>query len=92
MINITYSGLRGELASVWDQVEDNREVAKVERRGHENMVMILEEEYNSLKETLYLLSNPANAERLLQAKEELERGDSVTIDITDEIDLSQFSD
>lgn len=32
------------------------------------IIILSEEDYSSLIETLYLLSNPANAEKLLQAK------------------------
>ena len=41
-------------------------------------------------ETEYLLSSKANAELLQEAKEQLDRGEGTTIDITDGVDLSQF--
>lgn len=36
----------------------------------ENMVVMSEQDYLSLQETLYLLSNPHNAEHLRQARQE----------------------
>ncbi|MFQ6229837.1 type II toxin-antitoxin system Phd/YefM family antitoxin [Nocardia sp. NPDC002869] len=49
------------------------------RKG--NAVLISEDEYNSLRETLYLMRSPANAARLAQGIAQLEAGDSVEVDL-----------
>ena len=46
----------------------------VKERGEQLDIMPLDE-YNSLKETLYLLSNPANAEHVLRSISEAQAGD-----------------
>ncbi len=44
------------------------------------MVVVSLEDYESLKETAYLMRSPANARRLLDAMERLEAGRGVTHD------------
>jgi antitoxin YefM len=57
-------------------VEDSEEVI-VTRSGHEAAVIISLSEWNSIKETQYLLSNPVNAARLRKAISDLEAGKGV---------------
>jgi antitoxin YefM len=64
---ISYSHARQNLADLWDAVEDSREAAVIQRRGHEDMALIPADELASLRETAYLLRSPANAARLLAA-------------------------
>ena len=66
-IEITYSEARNNLASLLDRVTDDREVAVIRRRGHEDVALISAAELSSLLETAYLLRSPANAERLDKA-------------------------
>jgi antitoxin YefM len=63
----SYSHARQNLASLWDEVEDSREAAVIQRRGHDDMALIPAEELSSLQETAYLLRSPENAARLLAA-------------------------
>jgi len=74
-IEITYSEARNNLASLLDRVTDDREVAVIRRRGHEDVALISAAELSSLLETAYLLRSPANAERLVKALKRA-RGDS----------------
>jgi antitoxin YefM len=66
-IQTTYSQARAQLASLLDQVSDNREVVIIQRRGAEDVALIAADELTSLLETAHLLRSPANAERLLTA-------------------------
>jgi antitoxin YefM len=66
-VKVSYSHARDHLAEIWDEVEDKREVAVIQRRGHEDMALIPADELESLRETAYLLRSPANAVRLLAA-------------------------
>lgn len=66
-LKVSYSHARDNLADVWDVVEDSREAAVIQRRGHEDMALIPAEELASLRETAYLLRSPQNAARLLAA-------------------------
>ena len=63
----TYTIARENLASLLDQVVDDREIIIIERRNKPNVALIAEDELTSLKETAYLLRSPQNAARLLDA-------------------------
>ncbi|HEX3927090.1 MAG TPA: type II toxin-antitoxin system Phd/YefM family antitoxin [Gemmatimonadales bacterium] len=80
-IKTTYSHAREHLASLWDEIEDSREAAVIERRGHEDMALIPLDELTSLRETAYLLRSPANAARLLAALTRARRGRTGSTDL-----------
>ena len=71
---ITYSSARANLASTMDRVCNNHEALIITRNGEQSVVMLSLEDFQSLKETAYLLRSPANAKRLLGAIEALEAG------------------
>jgi len=61
---ITYTDLRQNLNTYINRVIQNRDSLIVTRKNSENVVLISVNEYNSLIETNYLLSNEANVEHL----------------------------
>lgn len=63
----TYTEARNNLASLLDQVVDDKEVIVIKRRDRGNVALIAESELSSLLETAYLLRSPKNAARLLSA-------------------------
>lgn len=63
----SYSRARQNLAAIWNEVENSREPAILERRGHEDMALVPADELSSLQETAHLLRSPKNAARLLAA-------------------------
>lgn len=65
----TYTEARNNLASLLDQVVDDKEVIVIKRRDRGNVALIAESELSSLLETAYLLRSPKNAARLLSALE-----------------------
>lgn len=65
----TYTEARNNLATLLDQVVDDKEVIVIKRRERGNVALIAEEELSSLLETAYLLRSPKNAARLLSALE-----------------------
>lgn len=71
---ITYTTARANLAKTMDRVCEDHEPLIITRGGEQSVVMISLEDYNSLKETAYLLRSPRNAKRLLEAIAELESG------------------
>lgn len=71
---ITYSKARNNLKKIMDSVCDNIETYIITRKNNRNVVMISLEEYNSITETLHLLSTPKNTKRLLKSIEEIEKG------------------
>ena len=55
-------------------VVNDREEVTITRAGHEPVVIVSLDDYESLKETAYLRRSPANAQRLLDSIERLESG------------------
>ena len=71
---ISYSEARNNLKSVMDRVVDDCEEAVITRRNGEAVVMISLSEWNSIRETEHLLSNPENARRLRRGIEQFSAG------------------
>ena len=64
---VSLTEARNNLKAVFDSVYlDNNEVI-IHRKGDENVVVISFDEYNSMKETNYLLRSPNNREVLLRS-------------------------
>ena len=82
-IKVSYSHAREHLAEIWNEVEDSRDVAVIQRRGHEDMALIPADELASLRETAYLLRSPQNAARLLAALTRGRRGGTRSQDLTE---------
>ena len=73
---VSMTEARNNFKDIFDSVYlDNDEVI-IHRKGRENVVMIPFDEYNSIKETNYLLSNKNNARHLLESIEHLRDGKS----------------
>lgn len=81
-IETTYSNARTNLASLLNQVTDDREIVVISRRGHEDVAMVSASELSSMMETAYVFRSPKNAERLISALEEvrLGGGEKITVD------------
>ena len=71
---VNYSHARNNLKSLIDDVNENFETYLITTKNNKKAVLISAEEYNSMKETLYLLSTPANRDRLLASIQEIEAG------------------
>ena len=74
MKTMSYSESRAHYAEVLDAVTDDREEVIITRAGHEPVVIVSLDDYESLRETAYLMRSPANARRLIDAMERLEAG------------------
>lgn len=74
MRTMTYSDSRARYAETLDAVVNDREEVVITRAGHEPVVIVSLDEYQSLKETAYLVRSPANARRLLASIDRLENG------------------
>lgn len=69
---MTYSDARAQLKGVMDRaIIDGQEVVVTRKKG-EAVVVVSLDAWNSINETLHLLSNPANAERLRHSIAELD--------------------
>lgn len=81
MKTMSYSESRAHYAATLDAVVDDSEEVVITRAGREPVVIVSLAEYQSLKETAYLLRSPANARRLLNAIDRLEDGAGVEHDL-----------
>lgn len=84
MKTISYTESRARYAEVLDGVVNDREEVIVTRSGHESVVIVSLEDYESLRETSYLMRSPANARRLLDAMENLEGGRGVARELIED--------
>lgn len=78
MTTLSYTHTRNNLAKVLEQAEDNHEPIVVTRSGKKPSVIMSMEEYESLKETLHLLSSPNNALRMQQSLKDYRAGNFVS--------------
>lgn len=67
MTHVSYTELRANLAKYMDEVCDSRDALHVTRQNARTVVMLSEEEYEGMLETLHLLRSPVNAARLLRS-------------------------
>jgi antitoxin YefM len=61
---VSFQECNTHFSSIFERVSKNHEVISVQKEPEQAVVILDAQEYNSLVETLHLLSNPANAERL----------------------------
>jgi len=66
-IQTTYTQARANLAKLFDEVTQNREVVIIRRRRGDDIAVVAADELAGLTETAHLLRSPKNARRLLQA-------------------------
>lgn len=78
---ITYTAARENLASTMDRVCQDRNPLIITRKRNQSVVMMSLEDYESLEETAYLLRSPANAERLMESMEAMDKGDLISREI-----------
>lgn len=83
MKTLSYTESRARYAEVLDSVVNDREEVVITRAGHEPVVIVSLEDFESLRETAYLMRSPANARRLLDAMERLESGAGEAHDLVD---------
>ncbi|GAB2602523.1 hypothetical protein GCM10027190_57710 [Spirosoma areae] len=67
-----------------DQVSDDGDTVIINRSENKNVVLISLREYNSLKETLHLLSSEKNRNRLMSAVERANRGQFESHDLIED--------
>ena len=75
MTHVSFSDLRANMATHFNKVETDRSELVVIRQNHEPVVIMPLSELEGLRETLHLLSTPANADRLLRSMRELDNGE-----------------
>lgn len=71
---VNYTEFRNNLTENLDAVNEDAEIVIVSRTKGKNVVVISLDEYNSMKETLYLSSTNANRKQLDAAIDEMNKG------------------
>ena len=78
---VTYSQARNNLKSVLDKVIADRAPMVIFRQRGESVVVMAKDDYDSLTETRYLMSNPVNAKRLLDSIARMDAGEGEEHDL-----------
>ena len=81
---ISYTDSRANYAQVLESVVNDCEEVVITRAGHDPVVMVSLAEYESLKETAYLLRSPANARTLHERLARFEQGHGSTHDLIED--------
>ncbi|MCH8170546.1 MAG: type II toxin-antitoxin system Phd/YefM family antitoxin, partial [Bacteroidetes bacterium] len=77
MIAANYTEFRTGLKKFLDSVEENNETLIIKRGTGKGTVLISLEEYNSIMETVHLLSSKANADRLYESIQQMKDGKGI---------------
>ena len=82
---VTISSLRSKMKYYFDAVSKSMEVIIVPRNNNDDdaIVIMSIREYNSLKETEYLLSSSTNRKRLEESINQLKDGETVPFSLED---------
>jgi antitoxin YefM len=83
MKTATVSDFRDNVKEYLDQVAENHEELIISRPKNKNIVVLSLDDYESLKETTYLLSSPANAARLQEGLEQYKKKKTIVKSIKD---------
>ena len=79
MIAANYTEFRTNLKSYLDDVEENNETLIIKRGSGNGTVLLSLAEYNSIMETVHLLSSKKNADRLYESIKQIKEGEIVKV-------------
>ena len=80
MTTLPLATVRDRLSSLVDEVMRTHDTLTITRNGTPAAVVLSIEDYESIMETLALLNDPVDQERLIEAAESLEAGEVTTGD------------
>ena len=81
MRTANYSELRNKLNHYLDGVINDSEPLLVHRPGNESVVVMSLDEYNSIKETEYIMKSPAMMDAIRKGAEEIKEGKGTAVNI-----------
>jgi len=84
MIAANYTEFRIGLKKYLDKVEENNETLIIKRGSGKGTVLISLDEYNSIMETVHLLSSKANSDHLYESIQQIKEGKVVSKGIIEE--------
>ncbi len=83
---ISYSEAREHLKNHFDYICNNNETVFVTRRNGDDVVMMSRKDYDSLAETLYLLSSSNNRKHLTNSIKNSGKGKKITLKSSKDFD------
>ena len=84
MIAANYTEFRTSLKKLLDKVEENNETLIIKRGSGKGTVVISLDEYNSMMETVHLLSSKANSDRLYESIQQIKEGKTLRKDLIED--------
>ena len=84
MIAANYTEFRTKLKKFLDNVEENNETLIIKRGTGKGTVVISLEEYNSLMETVHLLSSKTNVDRIYESIKQIKDGKGLEKELIEE--------
>ncbi|MCA0445566.1 MAG: type II toxin-antitoxin system Phd/YefM family antitoxin [Bacteroidetes bacterium] len=84
MLAANFTEFRTDLKRFLDSVENNNETLIIKRGAGKGTVLMSLDEYNSIMETLHLLSSKANADRLYESIQQMKAGKVVRQNLIEE--------
>ena len=81
MIAANYTEFRTNLKKYLDDVEQNNETLILKRGSGKGTVILSIDEYNSIMETMHLLSSKKNADRLYESIKQIKEGKGMRKDL-----------
>ena len=84
MIAANYTEFRTQLKKFLDRVENDHETLIIKRKSGKGTVVLSMEEYNSIMETVHLLSSKANADHLYESIRQMKKGETVSYELPEE--------
>ena len=84
MIAANFTEFRTRLKKFLDTVEENNETLIIKRGTGKGTVLISLDEYNSIMETVHLLSSKVNADRLYESIQQMKDGKGIQKELIEE--------
>ena len=81
---VSMTEARNNFKSIFDAVYNDHDEVIIHRKGRENVVVIPFDEYNSMKETNYLLSSAKNREVLMRSLKDARDGKTFEKELIEE--------
>lgn len=74
---VSYSETRANLKAIMDRVVNDHMPIAITRQRGKPVVMVDLDDWNAMKETMYLLSTPNNARRLMESIAQADSGEGM---------------
>lgn len=83
MRTATISDFRANMKKNLQTIEDDQDILILHGgQKQQDFVVLTLDEYNSMLETVHLMSTPANAKRLMESIEQAKKGNLITLETT----------